>query len=473
MTMGNADYRDSGLEFPAPFLFGTATAAYQVEGAWNEDGRGASIWDTFTHTPGHVTDGGNGDVAIDHYHRLEADLDLMRDLGMRAYRFSISWPRIVPTGSGDVNQKGIDFYSRLVDGLLARDILPFVTLYHWDLPQPLEDAGGWANRDTASRLADYAGVVGAALGDRVHAWTTINEPWCVAYLGYSSGVHAPGRRNPADAFAAVHHVNLAHGLAVTALRSVVTNHPQFSISLNLHALRGTGESGAEAVRRIDALGNRAFTGPLLLGAYPADLIEDTSAITDWSFVRDGDAAIIRQPLDFLGINYYTTSTVRMWNGVDERQREDGLGTTAGTPWPGADAVEFVKQDGPFTEMGWHIAPDGFEELLVAVHEQFPQLPLVITENGAAFADEVVDGEIHDADRIDYLRRHLTALHRVMQRGVDVRGYLLWTVMDNFEWSWGFTRRFGIVRVDYDTLQRTVKDSGRWYSQLVKTRRIPA
>ena len=355
---------------------------------------------------------------------------------------------------------------------MARDILPFATLYHWDLPQPLEDAGGWVNRDTAARLADYAAVVGAALGDRVYAWSTINEPWCVAYLGYSSGVHAPGRRDAADAFAAVHHVNLAHGLAVMALRGVVTNDPQFSISLNLHALRGAGESGAEAVRRIDALGNRAFTGPLLHGAYPADLIEDTSAITDWAFVREGDTATIRQPLDFLGINYYTTSTVRMWNGIDERQRADGLGTTAGTPWPGADAVEFVKQDGPFTEMGWHIAPDGFEELLVAVHEEFPQLPLMITENGAAFADEVVDGEIHDADRIDYLRRHLTALHRVIQRGVGVRGYLLWTVMDNFEWSWGFTRRFGIVHVDYDTLQRTVKDSGRWYSRLVNTRRIP-
>ena len=473
MTMGNADYRDSGLEFPDPFLFGTATAAYQVEGAWNEDGRGVSIWDTFTHTPGHVTDGRNGDVAIDHYHRLEADLDLMRDLGMRAYRFSISWPRIVPTGSGDVNQKGIDFYSRLVDGLLARDILPFVTLYHWDLPQPLEDAGGWANRDTASRLADYAGVVGAALGDRVHAWTTINEPWCVAYLGYSSG-RARARSTECRG----------------CLRRGAPRKPGTRLGGHGAAQRGheppavldlAQSACAARHRRIWCRGgppDRCARQPRLHRPAPARVLPrrpHRGHVGDHrlGLRARGDAAVIRQPLDFLGINYYTTSTVRMWNGVDERQREDGLGTTAGTPWPGADAVEFVKQDGPFTEMGWHIAPDGFEELLVAVHEQFPQLPLMITENGAAFADEVVDGEIHDADRIDYLRRHLTALHRVMQRGVDVRGYLLWTVMDNFEWSWGFTRRFGIVRVDYDTLQRTVKDSGRWYSQLVKTRRIPA
>jgi beta-glucosidase len=472
MSIGNTDYRDSGLEFPPSFLFGSATASYQVEGAWDEDGRGPSIWDTFTHTAGRVSDGTTGDVADDHYHRLDDDLDLMRSLGLHAYRFSISWSRILPTGSGAINQAGIGFYSRLVDGLIARGILPIATLYHWDLPQALEDAGGWVNRDTAYRFAEYAAAIGAALGDRVYAWTTLNEPWCSAYLGYGSGVHAPGRTSDADALTAVHHLNLAHGLALTELRAVTRNNPQYSITLNLHVARGVGDSGPEAVRRIDAIGNRAFTGPLLHGAYPADLLEDTAAITDWSFVHPGDLDIIHQPIDFLGVNYYSTMLVRLWDGIGERAAADGHKPSPNSSWPGAENVEFLEQDGPYTEMGWNIAPDGFEELLLAVHGEFPKLPLMITENGAAFADQVDDGAVHDVARIDYLRRHLTALHRATQRGVDVRGYLVWSLLDNFEWSWGYSKRFGIVRVDYDTLQRTVKDSGRWYSQLAATLRIP-
>src|SRR5450759_3020823 len=285
VSVGNPDYRDSGLVFPPGFIFGAATASYQIEGAWNEDGRGPSIWDTFSHTPGLVVGGDTGDIADDHYHRLDEDLDLMASLNLDAYRFSISWSRIIPAGSGAVNQAGIDFYSRLVDGLIARGIKPIATLYHWDLPQPLEDAGGWPNRETAYRFAQYAAVIGAALGDRVEIWTTLNEPWCSAYLGYGSGAHAPGRTNSEDALKAVHHLNLAHGLAISELRKVATNDPKYSVTLNLHALRGVGDSGGEAVRRIDALGNRAFTGPMLCGAYPADLLEDTAEVTDWSFVR--------------------------------------------------------------------------------------------------------------------------------------------------------------------------------------------
>jgi beta-glucosidase len=467
MSVGNADYRDSGLIFPKDFVLGSATASYQIEGAWNEDGRGPSIWDTFSHTPGLITDGSNGDVADDHYHRLEQDLDLMKELGLEAYRFSISWSRIIPTGSGDVNPAGIDFYSSLVDGLIARGILPIATLYHWDLPQPLEDAGGWVNRETAYRFEEYARVIGEALGDRVHTWTTLNEPWCAAYLGYAAGVHAPGRTNNADALTAVHHLNLAHGLAISALKTVVTNDPKFSVTLNVHALRGVGETGPEAVRQIDALANRAFTGPMLRGEYPADLFDDTAAITDWSFVKEGDLEIIHQPIDILGVNYYSTTAVRIWDGVSARQGADGHKPAAGTAWPGADRVEFVSQEGPYTDMGWNIAPDGFEQLLWDVHTQFPELPLMITENGAAFPDAVTDGTVHDPERIDYLRRHLTAVHRARARGVDLRGYLVWSLLDNFEWAWGYAKRFGIVHVDYDSQVRTLKNSALFYADVIR------
>ncbi len=471
------DYRESGLVFPPSFLFGSATASYQVEGAYNEDGRGPSIWDTYSKTPGKIWNGDTGDVAIDHYHRLDSDLDLMQELGLEAYRFSIAWPRIQPTGAGIANEKGLAFYERLVDGLLARGIRPIATLYHWDLPQALEDEGGWPERDTASRFADYAAIVGERLGDRVAMWTTLNEPWCSAYLGYGSGAHAPGRTNAASSLAAVHHLNLAHGLALQSLRSVTTNSPEYSSTLNLHVIRGVDDTAEEAIRRIDALANRAFTGPMLRGAYPADLLEDTAAVTDWSFVRDGDLANIHQPIDLLGVNYYSTVTVRMWDGVSPRQNNDGHKDMGGTPWPGSGDVEFLQQSGPYTAMGWNIAPDGLEELLVSLSQQFPELPLMVTENGAAFDDVVTQSDagsaVHDADRIDYLRRHFTAAHRAMHRGVDLRGYQVWSLFDNFEWGYGYAKRFGIVRVDYDTLERLPKDSARWYAELIRTRAIPA
>ena len=459
------------MEFPKEFVFGSATASYQIEGAVDEDGRGPSIWDTFSHTPGKTVNGDTGDVADDHYHRLEEDLDLMQSLGLQAYRFSIAWPRIVPAGRGETNQAGLDFYSRLVDGLLARGIEPVATLYHWDLPQPLEDEGGWTVRGTAEAFADYARVVGEALGDRVATWTTLNEPWCAAYLGYASGVHAPGITDREASLKAVHHLNLAHGLALRALRDVVKPDAKFSVTLNLHVFRPEGPTGEDAQRRVAALGNGAFLGPMLEGEYPTDLLEVTKEITDWSFVADGDLELIHQPIDVLGVNYYSTSRVRLWDGTGERQRADGHGAGA-TPWPGAEDVEFLPQPGPYTEMGWNIEPQGLEDLLVALHARYPDQPLMITENGAAFPDVVEDGVVHDADRIDYVRRHLEAVLHTIEQGVDVRGYFVWSLMDNFEWAYGYTKRFGIVRVDYDTLQRTPKDSARWYAEVVRTHALP-
>jgi beta-glucosidase len=469
------DSRESGLVFPPGFIFGSATAAYQVEGAAAEDGRGPSIWDTFSRTPGKVWNGDTGDVACDHYHRWESDLDVMKELGLGAYRFSIAWPRIQPTGTGAVNQSGLDFYSRLVDGLLERGIRPVATLYHWDLPQALEDAGGWPVRATADAFQDYAAIMGAALGDRVDTWTTLNEPWCSAYLGYGQGGHAPGRHEPGAALAAVHHLNLAHGRAVQALRETSSGDPDYSITLNFHVLRGLGDGAAEAMRRIDGLANRVFTHPLLKGEYPADVMEDTASVTDWSFVEDGDLATISQPIDVLGVNYYSTATVRLWDGTSPMQHNDGhKSITGGTAWPGSDqVVEFVQQPGPYTSMGWNIAPEGLEELLVGLSAEFPSQTLMITENGAAFEDEVAaDGSVHDPDRVDYLRRHLSAAHHAIARGVDLRGYFVWSLLDNFEWGYGFAKRFGIVRVDFDSLQRTVKDSGLWFGQLARTRVLP-
>ncbi|GII76765.1 beta-glucosidase [Sphaerisporangium rufum] len=460
--------------FPAGFLWGTATAAYQVEGAAAEDGRGPSIWDTFSHTPGRVDAGDTGDVACDHYHRVEEDLDLLADLGVGAYRFSVSWPRVIPGGRGPVNPRGMDFYSRLVDGLIARNIEPVATLYHWDLPQELEDAGGWPHRDTALRFADYARTMGQALGDRVRTWITLNEPWCTAYLGYGSGVHAPGRTDPAAALAAVHHLDLGHGLAAQALRETSAPSAQVSVTLNLHHARGESERDAEAVRRIDALANRAFLGPMLEGAYPRDLIEDTAAVTDWSFVRDGDEKAACAPLDLLGVNYYNPVLVRVWDGSGPRATADGHADGAGTPWIACDDVEFVQQPGPYTEMGWNIDETGLTELLLRLHRDHPGLPLMITENGAAFAD-VPDagGRVRDERRVDYLHRHLGAVLDAIDGGADVRGYFVWSLMDNFEWARGYAKRFGIVHVDRDTLERTWKDSAHWYRDVVTSGSLPA
>jgi beta-glucosidase len=453
--------------FPKDFVWGSATASYQIEGAVHEDGRGTSIWDTYSHTPGRTLNGDTGDVAADHYHRWEEDLGHIKSLGLDAYRFSIAWPRVQPGGSGAFNQAGIDFYSRLVDRLLEDGIRPVVTLYHWDLPQELEDAGGWPVRETALRFADYAAGIVAALGDRVHTWTTLNEPWCAAYLGYASGVHAPGRTEPGGALAAAHHLNLAHGLAGRVVRDLAPA-AELSVTLNLQVIRPAtaSDSDRDAVRRIDALANRIFLGPMLEGSYPEDLRADTAEFTDWSFVHDSDEKLIAVPLDVLGVNYYSTTLVRTWDGVSPRSDADGHKPSTNTPWIGSPGVEFVQQPGPYTAMGWNIDPSGMIELLLGLHRDYPGQPLMVTENGAAFYDVVsADGAIHDDDRVDYLHRHIDAVGKAMDAGADVRGYFVWSLLDNFEWGWGYDRRFGIIRVDYDTLLRTWKDSAHWYKSL--------
>ncbi|MEV5505247.1 GH1 family beta-glucosidase [Streptomyces orinoci] len=450
-------------QFPHGFVWGAATAAYQTEGAVHADGRTPSIWDTFSHTPGRVRAGDTGDIADDHYHRYDQDVRLMSQLGLGAYRFSVSWPRVQPTGRGPASQAGLDFYRRLVDDLLAHGIQPVLTLYHWDLPQELEDAGGWPERETAHRFADYAQLVAGALGDRVQEWITLNEPWCSAFLGYATGVHAPGRTDAAAALRAAHHLSLAHGLGVQALRATLPRRARVAVALNPNAVRARSASAEDedARRRIDALANRIFTGPMLHGAYPADLFTDTAAITDWSFVQADDARTIRQPLDWLGINYYTPSVVSAATGD-----RPPSGPTA---YPGAEEVTFHQPPGTRTAMGWTVDPSGLYELLMRFCREVPGLPLAITENGAAYDDKPDDrGAVHDPERIRYLHTHLETLLRALADGADVWGYFVWSLLDNFEWAHGYSKRFGVVYVDYETLERVPKTSARWYREVIRT-----
>jgi len=458
------------VDLPLGFLWGAATSAYQVEGATAEDGRGPSIWDTFVRTPGKVLDGDTGDRAIDHYHRYREDVALMADLGLRAYRFSVSWPRIQPDGRGRVNQAGLDFYRRLVDELLAAGIEPWPTLHHWDLPQPLEDAGGWPARETAERFAEYAEIVHRALGDRVQSWITQNEPWCSAFLGYASGVHAPGRREPAAAVRAAHHLLLGHGLAARALRSRDAG-VRIGITLNLYGvLPGSPSPGdADAVRRIDGLQNRFFLDPVLRGRYPADVLADLAAVSDFDHVRPGDLEIIGAPLDLLGVNYYSRHVVTA--EPDAPAGPDGHGGphgTAGSPWPGSEHVRFVRRGLPTTAMDWEIDASGLLDVLGRVHAEYPPVPLYITENGAAFTDAVADdGMVHDPDRVAFLAAHLAACEQAVAAGVPLRGYFAWSLFDNFEWSYGYSRRFGMVYIDYASLRRIPKSSARWYAEVLR------
>lgn len=465
-----------GTRFPDGFWFGSATAAYQIEGAAREDGRGPSIWDTYSRTPGATEYGETGDVACDHYHRWREDVEHIRALGLDAYRLSISWPRVQPGGTGPLNEAGVAFYAGLLDALNAAGVKPVVTLYHWDLPQELEDAGGWGDRETARAFADYARLMAQRLGDRVHTWTTLNEPWCSAYLGYGSGVHAPGRTEPETALAAVHHLNLAHGLAARAIREVLGESARVSVTLNFHVVRPRDPADPgdlDAARRIDALANRAFTGPMIEGAYPDDLLHDTAEVSDWSFVRDGDLDLIRQRLDVLGVNYYSTTMVRRAPEGDSRSDNSGHRESAHSPWIAAHEVAFVREPGPYTAMGWNIAPEALTELLVDLRRRYPDLPTMVTENGAAFDDEVSpDGRIRDVLRVRYLHDHIRAVAGAIAAGADVRGYFAWSLLDNFEWAWGYSRRFGIIRVDYETLERTWKDSARWYARLIERRLLP-
>ena len=453
------------VRFPDGFAWGTATASYQIEGAVDEDGRSPSIWDTFSHTPGRVDNGDTGDVADDHYHRYQEDVQLMADLGTGWYRFSLAWPRLQPGGEGSLNEAGVDFYSRLVDALLARGITPWVTLYHWDLPQALQDRGGWPARDTAERFAEYAAAVYERLHDRVRHWTTLNEPWVSAFLGHATGRHAPGIQDPEAALRAAHHLMLGHGLAIDAMRARGDRDSVFGITLNVSPVAAAGDdpadADADAARRADGLTNRIFLDPLLRGGYPQDVLDAVRGVTDGAHVHDGDAERICVPLDFLGINYYYRTVVRAGTGEQP------------TPWVGNPDIERVERGLPQTEMGWEIDPDGLYDFLTRVARDYPGVPLYVTENGAAFADsKAADGAVHDPERIDYLDAHFRAAHRAIADGVDLRGYFVWSLMDNFEWSFGYSKRFGLIHVDYETLERTPKDSARWYAQVTRANGLP-
>jgi len=469
-------------EVPPGFVLGVATAAAQIEGAADEDGKGRSIWDTFARVPGAVRGGDTPDVACDHYHRWRSDLDLLSWLGVDAYRFSISWPRWQPGGSGSPNAAGVAFYDALVDGLLERGVQPWVTLYHWDLPRELEDAGGWAARDTAQRFADYAASVGDVLGDRLAGVATLNEPWCSAFLGYSGGVHAPGALDDARAIGAVHHLLLGHGLAVDALRARTTSArstpAQLGIVLNVYPVEPATDApaDADAARRIDGLANRIFLDPLLRGAYPDDVVADLADVSDFSHVRDGDLEVISRPVDFLGENYYSPYVVAgPGEEADEASRRagdhaGGSTRTTRSPWPGARDVVFADRGRPRTQMGWEVEPAGLRRVLDRL-VAYGAPALYITENGAAYDDVVDDGEVHDAERTAYVRDHLAVALQARADGLDVRGYFLWSLMDNFEWSWGYSRRFGAVRVDYETQERTPKDSAHWYREVARSRQL--
>lgn len=454
------------MTLSANFMFGTATASYQIEGAVHEGGRCPSIWDTFSHT-GHTVNGDTGDVATDSYHRYKEDIALLKDLGVDAYRFSIAMPRIVPTEGGPTNEQGLDFYERVVDELLDNGIKPVATLYHWDLPQYLGDKGGWLNRDTPYRVADYTRRVAERLGDRVDTWITLNEPWCSSYLSYGGTEHAPGMGGGPVAFEAVHHLNLAHGLMTETLRDELGERAQIAVTLNLQINRGD----ADAVHRTDLIGNRVFLDPMLRGYYPDELFAVTKGICDWSFIKDGDLKQIHQPIDMLGINYYSTGLVAMSDRPQFPQ------STAASTFPGCSDIDWLPTPGEHTEMGWNIDPDGMYDMLVRVHDNYPEMPLFITENGIACADEMVteaDGTkaVHDYKRIDYLTRHFDAARRAMEVGVDLRGYFVWSLLDNFEWAFGYTKRFGITYVDYETQERVPKDSFKWYRKLIATRELP-
>jgi beta-glucosidase len=460
--------------FPTDFLFGAATAAYQIEGAAHEDGRTDSIWDAFSRVPGAVVDGHNGDVACDHYHRYSDDVALMADLGLETYRFSTSWSRVRPDG-GPVNPKGVDFYSRLVDSLLEKNIKPWLTLYHWDLPQALEEKGGWANRDTAYLFAEYAADMYAALGDRVENWTTLNEPWCSSFLSYIGGEHAPGRQDPAAGVAAGHHLLLAHGLAVRDLRELNPS-LKLGITLNLTVpdpVDPTDAGDVDAARRIDGQFNRFFLDPIFRGEYPADVREDLAGLGLDTVVLPGDLEIISTPIDALGVNYYHGEALSAHPPVDaEMSTAAPSERPKRSPFPAAEGVYWHLRDLPVTAMGWEVQPEGLTRLLRRVNDEYTgdAVKLYVTENGAAYNDAVeADGAVHDAERTEFLRVHLGAILDAVEAGVNVYGYFYWSLMDNFEWAWGYHKRFGIVRVDYDTQERTLKDSAIEYRRVIAAR----
>lgn len=445
------------LRFPKNFLWGAATAAYQIEGAWDEDGKGESIWDRFAHTPGKIRGGDTGDIACAHYHRYAEDVDQMAALGLQAYRFSIAWPRIFPSGGGAPNQRGLDFYRRLLDALQQRNIQPLVTLYHWDLPQALQERGGWVNRDTALRFAEYAAYMFRQLGAQVPLWVTHNEPFIQAFYGHGNGENAPGHRRPWEILTVGHHLLLSHGLAVEAFRALAPHPatpnspaPQIGIALMIwpHHPASQAPRDWQANRRVDGAMNRMFLEPLFRGSYPEDMLRHFARRGMRPAIRPGDMELISRPLDFLGINTYT----RLLNRADRRDLLSGARQLPAPP--------------PTTAMDWEIYPDCVVEALAKAAE-YTDLPLYLTENGAAFNDVIgPDGTVNDVERVDYLRAHLAAAHRAINEGLKLRGYFVWSLLDNFEWSHGFGKRFGLIYVDYTTQRRIWKRSAEFFRDVI-------
>jgi beta-glucosidase len=457
MNGDNVDLTAS--DFPSDFLWGVATSAYQIEGAAAEGGRSPSIWDTFSHTPGKTRGGETGDVAADHYHRFAEDVALMSEIGVNAYRFSISWSRLIPEGTGPLNPDGVAFYRALCTALIDAGITPVVTLYHWDLPQALADRGGWVNPESVGWFRDYAIAAKEALGDLVEWWTTLNEPWCTAFLGYSDGVHAPGLTEPGTSMLVAHHLMLAHHAAIGGMRRTrPRDGDQLGVVLNL--IPAWPDNGSAEVKNaaagIDAVQNRLFAAAVLDGKYPDIVrrIHEDLGVADRIDVGELAAAV--EPIDFLGINYYNINHFELDPGAPP------LGS-----WPGIPDVKEAVPPGHLTDMGWGVEPIGLTWMLNRVSEWAPGLPLMITESGAAYPDTVdADGRVDDPLRREYLEMHIAAMKEAMLEGAEVRGYFVWSLLDNFEWSWGYSMRFGIVRVDFDTLDRTIKESGRWYQRFL-------
>jgi beta-glucosidase len=436
-------------KFPKEFLWGAATASYQIEGAANKDGRGESIWDRFSHTPGKVLNGDTGDVACDHYHLWRDDIKLMKSLGLNAYRFSIAWPRVLPNGSGQINEAGIDFYSQLVDGLLEVGLRPFATLYHWDLPQALQDKGGWPSRMVVDAFVEYTDIITRALGDRVKDWITLNEPWVSAFVGYKDGRHAPGHTNLDEAIAASHHLLLSHGRSVPVIRSNVKD-ANVGITLNLTPQMPASSSlvDKKAATWADGYNNRWFLDPLVSRGYPQDIVDSFN--TKMEFVQPGDMNDIEVPIDFLGVNYYTRHVHRAEIPEEQNQPQ----------------TEFRGDE--VTAMDWEVYPQGLYDLLGRLHFDYRFPSIYMTENGAAFEDNVNgNGEVHDPSRVSYIQRHLEMVHDAIQIGVPLHGYFVWSLLDNFEWGWGYSIRFGIVHVDYQTQKRTLKSSAKWYQNKIR------
>ena len=476
----------SSRPFPDGFLFGAATAAYQIEGAAFEDGRTASIWDAFSRVPDAVINADNGDVACDHYHRYRDDVRLMKRLGLQTYRFSTSWSRVRPDG-GALNPKGVDFYERLVDELLDAGILPWLTLYHWDLPQALQERGGWTARETSDLFTEYALDVHDALGDRVNVWTTLNEPWCSSFLSYTAGAHAPGHYSQAEGMLAAHHLLRGHGQTVRELRARDAS-LNLGLTLNLtvaDAVDPADPADADAARRVDGQFNRWFLDPVFRGAYPADIVDDfrgvdADAVARWErAVRPGDLEVISTPIDTLGVNYYHGELV---GGrpprVDPPAGDAPTARPIGKPFPAHENLFWHDRGLPRTTMGWEVQPEGLTRLLERVSDEYAAeagVGLYDTENGAAYDDVVVDdgngARVHDPERVAFVRAHLGAVRDALDAGVDVRGYFYWSLMDNFEWAWGYEKRFGIVHVDYRTQERTVKDSGLAYARIIAERSV--